>query len=185
MTKPAADSATQDGARTLTLKLSLMVFVMFAFGYALVPIYNVFCDVTGLGGKTGDRVVQVVEAPDLERLITLEFVTSVNESAPWRFRPVTAKIQVHPGKIYTADFIAENLSAAERVGQAVPSVSPGHAARFLRKTECFCFEQQFFEAGEELVMPVRFIVDPALPDYVDTLSLSYTFFDVTQVASTE
>ncbi|MEM9384240.1 MAG: cytochrome c oxidase assembly protein [Pseudomonadota bacterium] len=170
-------------ARVLTAKLALMVVSMFAFGYLLVPIYSVFCDITGLGGKTGDRAEQVVEAPDLNRVITLEFVASVNQSAPWRFKPVKAKIQVHPGKLYTADFIAENLTGVERIGQAVPSVSPGHAARYLRKTECFCFEQQEFQAGEELVMPVRFIIDPALPDYVDTLSLSYTFFDVTRVAS--
>lgn len=167
----------------LTAKLAGMVVAMFAFGYLLVPVYNVFCEVTGLGGRTGDAAVEVTEAPDLDREITLEFVTSVNQGAPWRFKPVVAKMQVHPGKLYSADFVAENLSDRPLVGQAVPSVSPGLAAPYLSKTECFCFEQQRFEAGEELVMPVRFIVDPGLPSYVDTLSLSYTFFDVTRMAS--
>ena len=168
----------------LPAKLGVMVLTMFAFGYLLVPIYDVFCEVTGLGGRTGDEAVQVTEAPDLDREVTLEFVTTVNEGAPWRFKPVKAKIKVHPGKLYSADFIAQNLTDRALIGQAVPSVSPGLAAKYLRKTECFCFERQAFEAGEELVMPVRFIIDPALPSYVHTLSLSYTFFDVTRMAST-
>lgn len=178
----ADGNGQRPGAGPLAAKLALMVCAMFAFGYVLVPIYNVFCEVTGLGGRTGDQAEQVVEAADLDREITLEFVTSVNEGAPWRFRPVESKIRIHPGKLYSVEFIAENLTDHELVGQAVPSVSPGRAARYLRKTECFCFERQTFAAGEVLQMPVRFIVDPALPAHIDTLSLSYTFFDVTQMA---
>lgn len=182
---PDNDHGEQPPDRFLALKLTLMVGAMFGFGYVLVPIYDVFCDITGLGGRTADQAVQVIEAPDVDRTITLELTGSVNEYAPWRFRPVTTKLEVHPGKLYRADFIAENLTDRELTGQAVPSVAPGSAAKYLRKTECFCFEQQRFAPGETLEMPVRFIIDPALPAHVDTLTLSYTFFDVTTMASVD
>jgi hypothetical protein len=93
-----------------------MVVAMFGFGYVLVPIYDVFCDITGLGGRTGDQAVQVTEAPDVDRTITLELTGSVNQYAPWRFRPVTRSSKVHPGKLYRADFIAENLTDRELTG---------------------------------------------------------------------
>jgi cytochrome c oxidase assembly protein subunit 11 len=182
---PDNDRGEGQADRFLALKLTLMVGAMFGFGYVLVPIYDVFCDITGLGGRTGDQAVQVTEAPDVDRTITLELTGSVNQYAPWRFRPVTAKLEVHPGKLYRADFIAENLTDRELTGQAVPSVAPGYAAKYLRKTECFCFEQQRFAPGETLEMPVRFIIDPALPAHVDTLTLSYTFFDVTTMAAVD
>jgi cytochrome c oxidase assembly protein subunit 11 len=188
MSRPARqhEERQQQGDRFLPAKLLVMVVAMFGFGYVLVPIYDVFCDITGLGGRTADQAaVQVTEAPDVDRTITLELTGSVNQYAPWRFRPVTTKIEVHPGKLYRADFIAENLTDRELTGQAVPSVAPGYAARYLRKTECFCFEQQRFAPGETLEMPVRFIIDPALPAHVDTLTLSYTFFDVTTMAAVD
>ena len=161
----------------LAFRLVMMAAGMFAFGFLLVPIYDVFCDITGLGGKT-DNTAAVIEAekPDESRLITVEFVATVNESAPWEFHPTVTSIQVHPGKLYDATYYAKNLTDGNLVGQAVPSVAPGQAAKYFRKTECFCFTSQEFTAGEARDMPLRFIVDRDLPAYIDRLTLSYTFF---------
>ena len=159
-------------------RLGLMVLVMFGFGFALVPLYDVFCEITGLNGKTG-----VVEASELDgrvdqqRLVTVEFVASVNSRLPWEFAPERHKMQVHPGAIYEAKFVARNLAPEAMIGQAVPSVAPATASRYFNKTECFCFSQQRFEAGEERRLPVRFVIDQALPSNIRTVTLSYTFFN--------
>lgn len=159
-------------------KLSLVVLAMFGFGFALVPLYDVFCEITGLNGKTG-----VVEASSLDevvdetRLVTVEFTGSVNSRLPWAFAPIRQKMKVHPGKIYDASFIARNLGPVAKVGQAVPSVSPATASRYFDKIECFCFSAQRFESGEERELPLRFVVDTELPEEIKTVTLSYTFFE--------
>ena len=167
----------------LTGKLLLLAVCMFGFGFLLVPIYDVFCEITGLNGKTDSAAAIITEAPDLEREVTVEFVGTVNQGAPWEFRPAVNRMHVHPGQLYSMTFYARNRSPMAIAGQAVPSVSPGQAAEYFRKTECFCFTRQDFVAGEEKDMPLRFIVDPDLPAHVDTVSLSYTMFDVTTIAS--
>ncbi|MEJ2604022.1 MAG: cytochrome c oxidase assembly protein [Gammaproteobacteria bacterium] len=166
--------------RGLSWQLLVMTVAMFGFGFALVPLYDVFCDITGLGGRTNAEAVTVTERPDEERLITVEFVATVNQQGPWDFEPTVAKMQVHPGKLYDTTFYAKNLQSHGTVGRAVPSVSPSVAARHFTKTECFCFTNQPFEANEAKDMPVRFIVDRALPAHIDTVTLSYTFFDTEQ-----
>ncbi len=118
----------------------------------------------------------LTDQADTERLVTVEFVASVNENLPWEFHPEVAKMQVHPGQAYTTRFYAKNRTHAAMVGHAVPSVAPGVAARHFQKTECFCFTEQRFEGGEGRWMPVRFVVDPALPDKYEVVTLSYTFF---------
>jgi cytochrome c oxidase assembly protein subunit 11 len=158
-------------------RLGLVVLAMFGFGFALVPLYDVFCEITGLNGKTG-----VVEASELdgrvdqERLVNVEFVASVNSRLPWEFAPERHKMQVHPGEVYEAAFVARNLASEAMIGQAVPSVAPATASRYFNKTECFCFSPQRFEAGEERRLPVRFVIDRALPSNIGTVTLSYTFF---------
>lgn len=171
--------------RTLVGKLLLLTIGMFAFGYALVPLYDVFCEVTGIGDRTGGATAStaVPTGPDLDRVVDIEFVASVNQQAPWEFRPAVSRMQVHPGQMYQTTFFAENKSDEAMVGQAVPSVAPGQATQYLQKTECFCFTEQRFEAGEARDMPVVFFIDPELPDHVDTLTLSYTFFAQSRVAS--
>jgi len=163
--------------RLLIRRLLLLVVMMFGFGYALVPLYDVFCDITGLNGKTGDQVVlneqQVV---DESRLVKVVFLASLNESMPWRFKPEQSFIEVHPGKPTTINYIAKNISDKSLTGQAVPSVAPGLAAAYFHKTECFCFTQQQLKPGEEKIMPVTFIVDSQLPEKMNELILSYTFF---------
>lgn len=169
------------------MRIALVAFGMFGFGYLLVPLYDVFCEITGLNGKTGrvdEAAVVARYEPDLSRLVTVQFVASNNLGMPWEFAPTVASMQVHPGEVYTTAYIARNPTAASMVGQAVPSVAPGKASRYFNKTECFCFTQQPLAAGEEKEMPVRFIVDPNLPRDVTTVTLAYTVFDVSQVAAT-
>ncbi len=164
--------------RQMVLKLVALTLAMFGFGYLLVPLYDVFCDITGIGGRTADQAAEVVETqPDLDRSIRVEFVASVNANGPWEFRPDESSLTVHPGQMYTTTFWARNLRDGAVVGHAVPSVAPGQAAKYFSKTECFCFTEQSFGPGEGRHMPVVFIIDPELPEHVDTLTLSYTFFD--------
>jgi cytochrome c oxidase assembly protein subunit 11 len=169
--------------RTLIIKLAGMAIGMFAFGFLLVPLYDVFCDLAGLGGKTNSApAVVTAPMPDESRVITVEFVASVNEYAPWEFRPTVSSMEVHPGELYDATFFARNLTGHSLTGQAVPSVAPGSAAKYFRKTECFCFTSQEFAAEEGRDMPLQFIVDSELPEHIDRLTLSYTFFVSPQVA---
>lgn len=162
-------------------KLLLLVVMMFGFGYALVPLYDVFCDVTGLNGKTGDQITLSQEPEvDENRLVRVTFLASLNESMPWGFKPEQSYVDVHPGKPTTINYIAINNSKNSITGQAVPSVAPGLAAAFFQKTECFCFTQQELKPGEEKLMPVTFIVDNKLPQKMNELVLSYTFFISTE-----
>lgn len=170
--------------RSLVGQLLLMAAGTFAFGYMLVPLYDVFCDITGLGGRTNESSAAVTESPDTTRTITVQFVTTVNEYAPWEFEPTIAKINVHPGKLYDTTFFARNLTDSPIIGQAVPSVTPTAAASHFKKTECFCFTAQAFEPAESKNMPVQFLIDRDLPTYIDTITLSYTFFRNDTVAAT-
>ena len=170
-------------ARALhTARLALVVVGMFGFGYALVPIYNMLCDAIGLNGKVKMEVSTAQAVVDTSRTVTVEFVTTVNGGRPWKFRAEQVSVQVHPGELKTVNFFAQNTEGHDLVAQAVPNVAPTKAAKHMRKTECFCFNNQPFKAGEEKTMPVVFMLDPELPADVDRVTLSYTFFDVTDVA---
>ena len=167
----------QRNRRTAKL-LAVLTLAMFAFGFALVPLYDVFCEITGLNGKTGRvEAAALDDQVDFTRQIKVQFVTSVNGALQWEFDARTPQMTVHPGAVYEAIFTARNLASTATVGQAVPSVSPNTAAAHFNKTECFCFTRQSFAVGESKLMPVRFIVDRNLPDQVRTITLSYTFFD--------
>jgi cytochrome c oxidase assembly protein subunit 11 len=169
-------------SKALSFRLLALAVAMFGFGFLLVPIYDAFCEVTGLGGKTANSAAtDVVEMVDESREISLEFVTTVNQYAPWEFRSSVDGMTVHPGGIYEATFIARNLTDRHKIAQAVPSVAPQQAAGYFKKLECFCFTTQEFLPGEEKVMPVRFIVDSDLPEFIDTITLSYTFFDTARL----
>ena len=160
-------------------RLSALVVVMFGFGYALVPLYDVLCDITGLGGRTG--VVQAAALDGLvdeTRLVTVQFDGTVNSALPWEFRPATPRMQVHPGKVYEARYVVRNLSSRTTVGMATPSVVPSVASLYFNKTMCFCFEKQRFDAGEEREVFVKFVISKELPEEHQTLTLSYTFFNV-------
>lgn len=174
------DSPSSRRHGPIIAKLVLIVLVMFGFGFALVPLYDVFCEITGLNGKLGNEAAGSLNFQvDLQREISLEFVTSVNGDTPIGFRAETAKMKIHPGRTYTVYFWAENLSGRKLVGQAIPSFAPGLAARYLKKTECFCFSSQTFDAHEKKKMPVRFVLDPSMPERYKDVTLAYTFFNIT------
>ncbi len=160
---------------------ALVALGMFGFGFAMVPLYNVFCDLTGINGNTSSIKTQADSefVEDESRTIKVQFLSAVNQEAGWDFNPVEFEMNVHPGKIYTAQFVAENLRNQAVIGQAIPSVMPSVAALHFHKTECFCFTQQAFEPKERREMPVSFVVDTNLPKDVETITLAYTFFDVT------
>ena len=161
-------------------RIVFIAIAMFGFGFAMVPFYNAFCEWTGLNGKVKGDATAVGDYPvDLSREVTVEFVTSLNESMPLAFRVETSKLKVHPGQYYTVKFYGENLTDRKLVGQAIPSIAPGLYAEHLKKAECFCFSEQEFEPHREREMPVRFVVDPALPGEIKEMTLSYTFFDIT------
>ena len=170
--------------RGLVARLLLMVAGSFAFGFALVPLYDVFCEVTGIGSREQlSRAAQPGSgAPDLSRTVVVEFTASVPAGGHFEFAPVVASMEVHPGRLYETRYRARNLAGRDTTGQAVPSVAPARAGRHFRKTECFCFTPQHFARDEERELPVRFIVDPDLPSGIDRLTLSYAFYDVERVA---
>jgi cytochrome c oxidase assembly protein subunit 11 len=178
-------NAQAKATRRLATRLLLVVVAMFGFGYLLVPLYDVFCEVTGLNGKTGRMTAEAAEAftPDPTRTVTVEFVTNVNAGFSWSFRPLVTRVEVNPGAQTEVMFEVTNRSSDATVGQAVPSVAPNEAARFFSKTECFCFTEQKLAAGETRQMPVRFIVDPRLPKNIESLTLGYTFFRATSPAT--
>jgi cytochrome c oxidase assembly protein subunit 11 len=172
------------GNRRLVRALLLMTAGSFAFGWALIPLYDVFCRLTGIGNAEARATAAVVsEAVDVNRLVTIEFMSNPESNGSFEFHPQVGSMQIHPGKLYDTKFYARNLTGGASVAQAVPSIAPGIAAKYFRKTECFCFTPQKFAAGEGREMPVRFIVDPQLPANVDRVTLSYAFYDTTQTAA--
>ena len=172
----------QISTKALSLRLLALAVGMFGFGFLLVPIYDVFCEVTGFGGKTNtEAATDVIAIADVSRDIDLEFVTTVNQYAPWEFHAELDGMTVHPGGLFEAWFVATNLTDRHKIAQAVPSVAPQQAAAHFKKLDCFCFSNQEFMPNEEKRMPVRFIIDSDLPDYVDTITLSYTLFDTARL----
>jgi len=178
------DKPPRKSNRGLIARLVLMAAGSFAFGFALVPLYNVFCEVTGIGTRESlSRAADAGDAvPDMNRTVVVEFTASVPDSGQWTFAPVVASMEVHPGRLYEARYSARNLADRDTTGQAVPSITPLRAAQYFRKTECFCFTPQRFKRDEQRDLLVRFIVDRGLPPGIDRLTLSYAFYDVTRLA---
>ena len=198
MDAPQDNAVTGTGAARaransrLTLKLLGFAAGAFAFGFALVPLYDVLCDITGVGNpkdllraavfepaKQGDANAgaKAGEAADEHRLVTVEFVADLPSVGNWEFRPVVAEMKVRPGRLYEVDYVAHNLTGRDTVAQAIPNVAPGKATAYFRKTECFCFTPQKFAKDEQRTMPVRFVVAPDLPKSLDRITLSYVFYD--------
>jgi cytochrome c oxidase assembly protein subunit 11 len=161
-------------------KLWIFVAGSFAFGFALVPLYRVLCQVTGFG----DQKLLSVAVPlaqlgraDPARTVTVELLGTLPTVGNWEFHPTQNSIRVHPGQLYEATFVARNLTGHDTVAQAVPNIAPGEAAAWFHKTQCFCFSPQAFKRDQERVLPVRFFLDRALPANIDRVTLSYTFYD--------
>lgn len=170
----------------LLVVLFAVVIGMFGFGFALVPIYNSLCKALNINGKTNAEAVAYNPNTkiDTDRTILVEFVATNNSGVPWKFYPTTTKIRVHPGEISRLSFYAENKTNHPMTVQAIPSVTPGIAAKYLKKTECFCFTQQTLNGHEAMDMPLLFHLDEALPKNVKTITLAYTLFDVTNRVNT-
>ncbi len=163
----------------LVTKLVLLTLAMFGFGFALAPLYNLFCEVTGLNGKVGRAEGQKVAALKVvkERSVTVEFTGHASTGLPWEFHSLQKRVVVHPGEPTVVRYYVRNRAHEAIVGQAIPSVSPGRAAMHFKKIECFCFTQQKLAPGEEREMPVQFVINPELAPEVEVITLSYTFFN--------
>jgi cytochrome c oxidase assembly protein subunit 11 len=162
--------------------LTVIVLGMFGFAFALVPIYNSLCKNLGINGKTNPQSIAYDETKatiSKDRTVLVEFVATNNSGVPWAFYPKIQKIKVHPGEVVKLSFYAENKTDHKMTVQAIPSVTPGLAAKYLKKTECFCFTQQTLNGHEAMNMPLLFHLDVALPKNINTVTLSYTLFDVT------
>ena len=165
-------------------KLAVVSFGMFAFGYALVPIYNAICEATGINVLAlSEREVPGIKSTlptntqvDLSRTITVEF--DANARGPWDFKPAVRSLEVHPGQLMTVMYEFQNIQSRTMAAQAIPSYAPKQAMAHFNKVECFCFTQYTLEAGEKKQWPVAFVIDPKLPKDVTTITLSYTFFEV-------
>lgn len=168
--------------KRLGLKLLWLVAGAIAFAFALVPFYNLICTVTGLNGKTDNTASTMAKAQvDNSRVVTVEFVGSVMSGLGWNFSPKQTSVTLHPGQIETVLFEAKNTTTETSAGQAIPSVTPGEGAVYLKKIECFCFQRQTLKPGEVKEMPLRFFVDPELPKEVKVMTLSYSFFPAVEV----
>lgn len=167
------------------IKLMAVAVAMFAFVFVvMVPLYNVLCDALGINGKTsGEAYTAVSTQVDESREITVQFVATNNDGMPWAFRPQVTMMKVHPGAANDTVFFAANPTANAMVAQAIPSISPSRAAEYFHKTECFCFNQQPLDGESSAEMPLQFIVDQDLPRDIQTITLSYTLFDVTDMVS--
>ena len=168
-----------EGSKKTLIRLVVTVPLMFAFGFALVPLYDVFCEVTGINGK----VFQTQNADNLViddgRPISLQFISTNNENMPWTFKPSEEVMQIETGKYHSATFYVKNTTTKKMVARAVPSVAPSNAAAHLKKLECFCFEEQELMPGEDAILPVKLLVSNELPSNIKNIILSYTIFDIT------
>jgi cytochrome c oxidase assembly protein subunit 11 len=183
-TESPNDSPPTAAARLRNLpmlgKLALFALMMFGFGFAMIPLYNAICEVTGINSLT-DRDAGAEEFArstqvDTSRSIVIEF--DANRHGPWQFKPAVRSLEVHPGELATVEYELINTAAETKAGQAIPSYAPEIGGRYFRKLECFCFQQQTLASNETRRFPVVFVIDPKLPDEVNLITLSYTFFDV-------
>jgi cytochrome c oxidase assembly protein subunit 11 len=163
--------------RRLLRKLLVVAAGMFAFGFALVPFYDKICEVAGIRNVLQPDALPANTQVDTTRTVTIEFDSNTHDIA-WSFKPVARSVQIHPGELATAIYEVRNALDRPVTGQAVPSYGPQHAAQYFKKMECFCFRSQTLAPGEVRQMPVVFVIDPALPADVNTITLSYTFFEV-------
>ena len=159
------------------VKLLVVAVLMFGFGYAMVPFYRAICDALGLNNVVKADIVANTQI-DAGRFVTIEFDANLRSNLPWTFTPVEKSVRIHPGAFTQVTYEVRNRSDRPVTGQAIPSFGPQLAGRYFKKLDCFCFTQQTLAPGETRMMPVTFVVEPALPQDVNTVTLSYTFFEV-------
>lgn len=172
-------AAKQQNTKTVRW-MFLIVVGMFGFGFAMVPLYDLLCSVTGLNGSTTGRVQEAdlfKAKVDKTRTITVQFDSTKNADLPWDFYPMVKEMKIHPGEVKQVSYFAKNNSDKTIVAQAIPGITPWQATNHFNKTECFCFKKQTLKPGESKEMPLRFVIDTNLPDGLKTITLSYTFMD--------
>ena len=166
--------------KPVIIKSIFAAIVMFLFAiFVLPPLYDLFCEITGIGGRTSGPYQAERLTVDETRLVEVQFVVANNATMPWEFYPVKEKVFIHPGEPKEISYYAKNLTRKDMIGQAIPNILPNNAADYFHKTECFCFNNQPLSAGDDAELMVRFIIDPDLPKSVNTVTLSYTIFDIT------
>lgn len=159
--------------------LVLLVFVMFLFAVALIPLYDILCEITGINGKTKQDSSALNYAVDTQREITLEFITSLGSGTNLAFKADKYEVKLHPGEVVNMGFTATNKTDQRITAKANPSVTPGPSVAYVKNTECFCFDTQVFEAGETKHLEVQIVINPALPEHYKRLTFGLTFFDTT------
>jgi len=166
-------------------KLILICFSMFLFSFALVPLYNVICDVTGLNGNTSNLKEKVGSFNEVvsPKKLNIQFISHELDSKKLEFKPSEFEMTISPGKVYSTMYIAKNKSRSNIIGQAIPSVSPNEASKYLKKIDCFCFEKQIFKPGEIVQLPLYFAIDEKMPNRIKTVTLSYSFFEFVNVSN--
>jgi len=162
----------------MLVKLLIVAVLMFGFGYAMVPFYRAICDALGINNMVKADQPLVNTQVDTGRTLTIEFDTNLRSNLPWTFTAVEKSVRIHPGELTQVTFEVRNRSDRAVTGQAIPSFGPQVAGRYFKKLDCFCFSQQTLAPGEVRQMPVVFVVESALPQDVNTVTLSYTFFEV-------
>lgn len=166
-------------------KLLIITVVMFAFGYALIPFYEKICEVTGINNLLQPDTLAENTQVDINRLLTVELDANTR-GLPWQFKPLQSSIQMHPGELVEVLYEIKNDSNREITGQAIPSYAPQLLSQYLKKLECFCFSKQVLKPHEIRQMPVRFMIEPGLPVDIKTVTLSYTFFELSNdIATTD
>ncbi len=165
--------------KRLLIVLSLAAMGMFGFSYLMVPFYNALCKTLGINGKTNTVAIEPGQKVNVSRKLSMQFVTTINANlSNWEFYPKVAALDLHPGENQRVLFYAKNNTDQEMTVQAIPSVTPGLAAQYVKKTECFCFIQQTLKPHETKIMPLLFHIDDKIPATINTLTLSYTLFSV-------
>lgn len=179
-------STPKHSIRNMAARLALAAVLMFGFGFALVPLYDIFCEVTGIRPAiVASSADDITEQPAASRVVTLELLATTGNSAPWEFAPVADRIEVQTGLLQETTYFAKNLSGRAITGTATPDVAPREAGRYLKKIECFCFTAQHFAVDEGRDMPVRFYIEPDLPAHIDTITLAYTLHEMPSAADNE
>jgi cytochrome c oxidase assembly protein subunit 11 len=158
-------------------KLLIFTVLMFGFGFALVPFYEKICEVTGINNLLQADTLADNTQVDTARWVTVELDANTR-GLPWQFKPLQSSVRVHPGELIQVMYEVRNNSNREINGQAIPSYSPQLLAKYLKKLECFCFSKQVLKPNEVREMPVQFVIEPGLPADVNTVTISYTFFEL-------
>lgn len=163
--------------KQLAFKLCLVVFAALVFGFAIAPFYDVMCKKLGLNGRADTNATALTQKIDKTRWVDVIFTGNTMPGLTWSFHPTQNTIRVHPGEVTLTSYMAKNNGSDNVMGVAVPSVTPELAALYFKKIECFCFKQQTLKSGESKEMPLRFYVSPDLPSEVNTITLSYAFYN--------